>query len=445
MSAYSASQRAFAVGWKDLDRWVVPSHLLLRPILPKGWTNADVGTLVRQVVTRIKIDPDKEYKMAGVKWYGEGVFHRETVRGDEMSASHVTPLVPGALIYNRLFAWKASFAVVPWEFDDCYVSNEFPQFIPDTNRVLSDYLFLFCISDSAIRAVNAASTGSAAVSRNRFKEQFFLDFKIPLPPPDDQKSIVARWRKAQEPIEQAQSVLKAVSDKLNIILHTITDFRALETSRLALLWQDFDQWDVNSARAAAFRLANPGFVPLSQHAEEATEMVKPWLEPEKKWPVYGVNNKEGVFFSHFQKGAEFNAPYKRIRKNWFFHNPTRSSVGSLGIVPEVLDDAITSPEYQVWRMRSDSEWTPEFMAALIRTQWFVKLIQVHRVGAVKQRLYVENLLSMPMPDVPSAIRESAAIQRQTALQKLADARLAAELARTEIEALILGTRSLKDT
>jgi len=54
-----------------------------------------------------------EYKMAGVKWYGEGVFHRETVCGNGLSASHITQLVENALIYNRLFAWKASFAVVP--------------------------------------------------------------------------------------------------------------------------------------------------------------------------------------------------------------------------------------------------------------------------------------------------------------------------------------------
>jgi hypothetical protein len=38
--------------------------------------------------------------------------------------------------YNRLFAWKASFAVVPAERADCHVSNEFPQFIPEPSKVL---------------------------------------------------------------------------------------------------------------------------------------------------------------------------------------------------------------------------------------------------------------------------------------------------------------------
>lgn len=442
-AANATAPRAFAVLWKDLERWVIPSNLLLRQTLPSGWTSVRIGTLVRQVTTRVKAEPETEYKMAGVKWYGEGVFHRETVRGDGMSANQVTPLVPGALIYNRLFAWKASFAVVPPEFADCNVSNEFPQFIPDTTRILPEYLYLFCTREATIRAVNAASTGSAAVSRNRFKEEHFLGFEIPLPSLAEQKAIVAHWNKSQRPIEQALSEVDAASSELNDALHSITNFNSLETPMLVLRWQDFGQWDVKSSRAAAFQLANPKFVPLSHFAEEATEMVKPWLEPEKEWPVYGVNNKEGVFFSHYQKGAEFNAPYKRIHKDWFFHNPTRSSVGSLGIVPDVPDDALTSPEYQVWRMRTGSEWEAGFVAALIRTIWFVKLIQVHRVGAVKQRLYVENLLSMPMPVVSSTIRHKAAAQRQKALQTLADARQSAENAKAEVEALILGTKSLK--
>ena len=115
--AAEIKQRAFAVWWKDMERWVIPSALLLRQKLPPGWTRVRIGTLVKQVTTRIKAQPDIEYKMAGVRWYGEGVFHRETVRGDAMSASQVTPLVADALIYNRLFAWKASFAVVPPELE----------------------------------------------------------------------------------------------------------------------------------------------------------------------------------------------------------------------------------------------------------------------------------------------------------------------------------------
>lgn len=154
-----------------------------------------------------------------------------------------------------------------------------------------------------------------------------------------------------------------------------------------------------------------------------------------------TNNREGVFFSHHQKGNDFSAPYKRIRKNWFFHNPTRSNVGSLGIVPEVPGDAITSLEYQVWRVRSGL--LPDFVAVLIGTRFFIDLIQMHRVGAVKQRLYVANLLQIPIPVVPEDKQKEIAQERHRHLAAVAEARSNAEAVKAEVEAMILGTRPVR--
>src|SRR5437879_4366014 len=108
-----------------------------------------------------------------------------------------------------------------------------------------------------------------------------------------------------------------------------------------LQWSELLRWDLKSARAAAFRTAHPRFRPLGEFIEESTEIVHPSREPFHNWPVFGVNNRGGVSFSHMQLGNTFNSAYKRIRKDWFFHNPTRANVGSLGRVPEVPPDAIT--------------------------------------------------------------------------------------------------------
>ncbi len=84
--AKTVAPHAFAVWWRNLERWAIPTSLILRQALPKGWDRIQIGALVRQATERVRVDPEKIYKMAGVKWYGEGVFHRETVRGDQMSA-----------------------------------------------------------------------------------------------------------------------------------------------------------------------------------------------------------------------------------------------------------------------------------------------------------------------------------------------------------------------
>jgi len=248
-AAVTLPRRAFAVWWKDLGRWVIPSSLLLREALPPGWKRLHIAEIVRPLDGRVLVEPEKEYKMAGVKWYGEGVFHRETVRGDAQSAKFLTPLVPGALIYNRLFAWKASFAIVPTELADCFVSSEFPQFKPDTNLILPDYLYLFCVRDSTIRAVNAASTGSAAISRNRFKEEEFLNFEISLPPLAEQKQIVARWREAKKQIAAAQARIEIAEVKILQEFLTALGIptRAAKTlpKVFALNWKNLGRWSIS--------------------------------------------------------------------------------------------------------------------------------------------------------------------------------------------------------
>src|SRR4051794_30482524 len=104
-------------------------------------------------------------------------------------------------------------------------------------------------------------------------------------------------------------------------------------------WNDLERWDFKSAIAAAYRRAHPTFKPLGNFIEDATTLVRPSGSPDKLWPVYGVNNRVGVFFSHMQPGSHFKSNYKKIERDWFFHNPTRANVGSIGRVPEVPEDA----------------------------------------------------------------------------------------------------------
>lgn len=208
----------------------------------------------------------------------------------------------------------------------------------------------------------------------------------------------------------------------------------------AVRWKDSPRWDIKTAKATLFRLAHADFRPLADFAEEATEMVRPMDASDHEWPVYGVNNTEGVFLNQRKSGEKFNAPYKRIRKDWFFHNPTRANVGSVGRVPEVPDDAITSPEYQVWRLREGL--LPEFVEILVKTRFFLDLIDYHRVGAVKQRLFVTNLLEIPIPDIPERQQRAIVSAWDHAQAEIADTRRRVAELEDEIEADFLADLGL---
>ena len=370
--------------------------------------------------------------------------------GGELSRRDMsgTPEVKGRLffahandvVYSKIDARNGAIGIVPETMPRVAFSSEYPIYAVDAAVALPEYVKLLFRMSSFRERINSLISGASG--RKRVEPSTLESIEVPLPPLVTQRAIVAHWRKSQAAVEVMHRLYTGVSRELDDWLHAQTNPQAFGGSRLMVGWSGLENWTVQSARAAVFKQTNPDFVPFGTYAEEATETVKPSAEPDHEWPVYGVNNQDGVFFSHHQKGEEFNSPYKRIHKDWFFHNPTRSSVGSLGHVLKVPEDAITSPEYQVWKLRElgEDSLLPGFVATLIQTKWFVHVIQFHRVGAVKQRLYVENLLAMPVPRFPRELQmRITAARARIAAARAAAAQLAADTAR-EVEEMILGVR-----
>ncbi len=145
-----------------------------------------LGELFEEVKDRITAADDEHYKLAGVRWWGGGAFVRETKRGAEIkTSSRLNRLSPGLLIYNRLFAFRGSFAITGDECADAYVSVEFPTYkvregIEDPDLILR-YVVHLLNSPRYLAVVDAQSSGSTKTSRNRFKQEVFKVFTVALP------------------------------------------------------------------------------------------------------------------------------------------------------------------------------------------------------------------------------------------------------------------------
>lgn len=153
------------------------------------WAKRTLGPLVHQVRDSVPVVADVEYPLLGVRWYANGAFHRETVTATTAKVRTLYRATAGQFIYNRLFAYKGSFAVVPESLDGNFVSNEFPLYTCDTSQLLPDYLVLHCSRPDTLEQVDLESKGSTA-SRNRWKESKFEAHRIPLPPRSVQQRIV---------------------------------------------------------------------------------------------------------------------------------------------------------------------------------------------------------------------------------------------------------------
>lgn len=295
------SKRPSCILWSEIEKWTPESVLLRFGKLPEGWRLLPVGAFAAQLDNKEKVKPESEYRMAGVRWYGEGVFHRETVVGKEQSANYLCPLKPGAIIYNRLFAWKESFAVVPEDLNGYYVSNEFPQFEIDQAIALPKYVYLLFNTKKIIGAVNAASIGSAAISRNRFKESDFLGFKVPIPPLPIQQKIVAHWEAAQ--LEQSQLLMKEQglikeSQSTTLALLGIKKIEGKPVGKMFCLpWKDSERWSYEYNKRVLAGLSSvvtgsypaiplnsictgvSGSTPSKKRSEYWADGTLPWVSP----------------------------------------------------------------------------------------------------------------------------------------------------------------------
>lgn len=256
-AATFATKQPICLFWSEVEKWTPTSSHLRFGKLPDRWQLLPVSAFVRQVEDKEKVAPEVEYRMIGVRGNGGGVFHRETVLGKEQSASYLYPVKPGAIIYNRLFAWKASFAIVGEEFSGFYVSNEFPQFDIDQKIAIPEYIYLLFTTNKVIRAIKAASIGSAAVSRNRFIESELLSFKLPIPPLSTQQKIVAHWEAAHSKVKTNIAQSRELAKSTPALLTSKLGLKALITphSKRAFVstWKEIIRWGVELAREMSSR------------------------------------------------------------------------------------------------------------------------------------------------------------------------------------------------
>lgn len=174
------------VRFKSLSLWDVKKNRIF-----DNKENSDYDFVrLADVLTQVKrvefLQPTKDYNLLGVKSYGLGVFHRETKKGNDIKAKYLWKLKEGDLVYSRLGASSGSFGLINKDFDNYFVSNEFPAFTIDTDRVSPQYLNLVLTSKRFYEKIADFNTGSAL---KRFHEEKFLNLEIPLPPLKKQTKI----------------------------------------------------------------------------------------------------------------------------------------------------------------------------------------------------------------------------------------------------------------
>jgi restriction endonuclease S subunit len=341
------------------------------------------------------------------------------------------------------------------------VSNEFPQFIPDGKSVLSDYLYLFCIRDSTIRAVNAASTGSAAVSRNRFKEEDFLNCELSLPPLTEQKAIVTRWREAQDEIIAARERVEKRKTEIDAQFYADLGLTSAEQTKrpkcLAVSWKDFLRWGVsfNQLNQTGADITKGKY--LVAALDSVLDLVQYGTSEKANSNSDGVaiirmnNIVEGQFdlsnLKHLQL-SKTETEKLLLKEGDILFNRTNSKelVGKCAVFHAEGEYVFAS--YLI-RVRADSKKAdPDFLAYVINSpigRQQINALSRQIIGQANVNSEELRGLQIPLPPVSmqKQIMERVASGRaEIARERAAADRLAQEIT-ADVEAMILGTKSVK--
>lgn len=447
--------KAVIAQWNDLDRWVIPNTAFLSQSAPRGWSMERIGDITTLVSDTVAVEPESEYKMAGVRWYGEGVFHRETVTGNNLSARNVSPLIADALIYNRLFAWKESFAIVPENLTDCHVSNEFPQFVVNPDKALPEYLYLWCLATPTMQAVTAASTGSAAVSRNRFREEYFRDFRIALPPLPVQQKIVSYWKDAQSKatamMKQADLFEQEQEFGFLAALGVARPSNEIRAKMLTMRWQEMERWDLAFARRAHFnpksnKFKNFRIRDVILPVDSTTRRILPTDMPEYLFHYVGMENVEantGALVGELKKiGREIKSSSIAFDNEHVLYGKLRPYLRKVVDCSELsFPDGIASSEFLP--LKPNTRVIQAWLAIYLRSIAIAEQAKV-AIGARMPRVATPAFLDFIVPVPPKPEQEKMLLQFEDYRTKIAKLRVDAEIldktAKSDVEAMILGRK-----
>lgn len=295
-----------------------------------------LGKLLRPIERPEPVDPSRMYRLLGIRWYGEGLFEKESRMGQEIQAQRLYKVHEGDFVYNRLFAWKGSFAVADKKVHGCYVSNEFPCFRADDERLDVGFLRWWFHQELAWSKALGLSQGATPTSRNRLKEELFLAMKIPLPPLDVQRRVVALIERLVGQIDEANSLRRQAIEEGEVLCRSILSHDP--QSRLTPM-RDL------------VRLRPPD---VAVRREETYQFAG----------VYCFGR--GVFLGNKKSGSDFAYPrLTRLHAGDFVYPKLMAWEGALGVVPPECDQCVVSTEFPVFEIRQELVY-PEVLDTLFR-------------------------------------------------------------------------------
>lgn len=334
-----------------------------------NWETVKIGSIAIQQKRIAKVDAKSNYNLIGIRSNNEGVFFRETKSGNDIFSNNLLQVNEEDFIYSRLSAPSGGFGVVTAEFDNCFVSNEFPVFEIDKNKSSSKYLFYYFSQKSVLHQLQSKGTG-----RTRFSEAEFFNQEIPLPPLKTQQKILSTLEKVKSTTDEIIN-LRAEQDK---------DINNLLFSKYTDLIESAD------------------WLPMKDVAPIHRRQLQ--INPDEVYNRIGVRSfGRGLFENPSFKGSELTwQKIFRMNEGDLLFSNANGWEGAVGLIPKKYDGWVGSHRY-ITCLPNLEIINPEFLFYYFTTFEGVAKLSQASPGTVARTRTLNNKLLMqieiPIPSI----------------------------------------------
>ena len=183
--------------------------------MSKPWPKVKLGEVLKRSDEIALPDIDTEYKEITIRLWGKGVIERGRVSGASVNGRRFVAR-KDQFIASRIDARNGAMGIVPSNLDSALVTNDFPVFDIDQNRLLPQYMGWLCRTPEFVDLCARASEGTT--NRVRLKEQEFLTLEIKVPSIERQHNIVQRINGVQQQLQQADTLRTSIDHDITSLL-----------------------------------------------------------------------------------------------------------------------------------------------------------------------------------------------------------------------------------
>jgi len=241
--------KAFAVPLADLGLWTPRAAYLL------GRNRCDWPTRPLREIVRVRFEvvPEDEIEASTTHLLDRISFDEGRIHAGKRQVTRMTQYraCPGDLVVSKINARKRAIGLMP-DGPDIGVSIHFRALVPTSQDV--DPVFLWrALRSSYCRAQFDAATGG--IGKGEISEENLLNVRVPVPPLDVQRAIVAHAAHAEAEaaalLADADAVEAAFESTVEATLGLPPSPPRRQLQAFALTWADIERWGVAFLKASA--------------------------------------------------------------------------------------------------------------------------------------------------------------------------------------------------